>query len=278
MLLLDLINGGGSISLVNGHFVVKDINGVVREERFMRPIRKQLMEEVAEITGLSCYRYIDYTTGLVRGHSVGHLGIHFIDVLTGDSVVVYFNVNIKRARNTRNSKAGSSLPKGHFSAGERSAFSKFWRSTGLGMPRYSSEFHKVINRLNRLVFTGETERYIRQTGSELKFKSKQVPRLTLSGSQIISALNAWEKSGTSVGRLWEFGGNNVGEDNPPSPGASRVSDLSEPRVVQTANKVQCIESNERSRAEALDGDMEEIAREFRAEQSAEEWLKGYCEY
>lgn len=277
MLLSRLLDGGVSVSVENGHLKLISAAGACFDESSLRPLRKQLMEDIARVLAIPCYRYSGYKAGLTCGHSTGRLAVYFVNVITAESVVVYYNVETKRSRSIGNNKAGNMLPKGRFIVGERSRFYQFWCSTELGMPRYNSEFHKVINRLKKLIFCGETEIRARGADAEVRFRNKLVPRLTLSAAQLRVVVKEWETSGRTVGSLWENRGKNMGEDISHSPRNPRAGADFEPRVVCSAGKDSCVKGGEQRGSERFHADMDQIARELIAEHKSEDpWLLDYA--
>ena len=83
------------------------------------------------------------------------LCLQFVNVANDESYHAVFNVVLERTRSSIHGACGSQLPKGRFTVKKRSAFAKFWTTTGLGEPRRLSELYKCIGRLSNLYFTAE---------------------------------------------------------------------------------------------------------------------------
>ena len=92
-------------------------------------------------------RYLEYSSGLYGPGMHGGITLQFLQEDTGTQYYVIFNADLKRRRNTKNHKAGSLLPKGRFSVGEKSAFYKFWLATGIAVPPRLSAFNDYMGKL-----------------------------------------------------------------------------------------------------------------------------------
>jgi hypothetical protein len=76
---------------------------------------------------------------------------------TGEDYYVIFNADIKRKRNFKDKKAGTLLPKGRFSVGRKSAFYKFWLSTGITIPPRLSAFNDYMGKLKGLSYIADID-------------------------------------------------------------------------------------------------------------------------
>ncbi|MDA9570210.1 hypothetical protein N9R62_03610 [Porticoccaceae bacterium] len=106
------------------------------------------------VTGL---QYLSYSTGLYGRQNAGGLTLQLLCERTGEDYYVIFNADIKRKRNFKDKKAGTLLPKGRFSVGRKSAFYKFWLSTGISIPPRLSAFNDYMGKLKGLLFIAEIE-------------------------------------------------------------------------------------------------------------------------
>lgn len=102
-------------------------------------------------------QYITYSTGLYGRQNAGGVTLQLLCERTGEDYYVIFNADIKRKRNFKDKKAGTLLPKGRFSVGRKSAFYKFWLSTGLTIPPRLSAFDDYMGKLKGLLFIAEIE-------------------------------------------------------------------------------------------------------------------------
>ena len=105
------------------------------------------------VTGL---QYLSYSTGLYGPQKRGGVTLQLLCERTGEDYYVIFNADIKRKRNFKDKKAGTLLPKGRFSVGRKSAFYKFWLSTGITIPPRLSAFNDYMGKLKGLLFLAET--------------------------------------------------------------------------------------------------------------------------
>ena len=98
-------------------------------------------------------RYLEYSSGLYGPGMHGGITLQFLQEDTGTQYYVIFNADVKRKRNTESHKAGTLLPKGRFSVGEKSAFYKFWLATGIAVPPRLSAFNDYIGKLKLLKYS-----------------------------------------------------------------------------------------------------------------------------
>ena len=106
------------------------------------------------VTGL---QYLSYSTGLYGPQKRGGVTLQLLCERTGKDYYVIFNADIKRKRNFKDKKAGTLLPKGRFSVGRKSAFYKFWLSTGITIPPRLSAFNDYMGKLKGLLYIAEIE-------------------------------------------------------------------------------------------------------------------------
>lgn len=102
-------------------------------------------------------QYITYSTGLYGRQNAGGVTLQLLCEKTGEDYYVIFNADIKRKRNFKDKKAGTLLPKGRFSVGRKSAFYKFWLSTGITIPPRLSAFNDYMGKLKGLFYIAEIE-------------------------------------------------------------------------------------------------------------------------
>jgi hypothetical protein len=100
-------------------------------------------------------QYLSYSTGLYGPQKRGGVTLQLLCERTGKDYYVIFNADIKRKRNIKGLKAGTLLPKGRFSVGRKSAFYKFWLSTGIAIPPRLSAFNDYMGKLKGLLFLAE---------------------------------------------------------------------------------------------------------------------------
>lgn len=102
-------------------------------------------------------QYISYSTGLYGRKNADGVTLQLLCERTGEDYYVIFNADIKRKRNFKDKKAGTLLPKGRFSVGRKSAFYKFWLSTGIPIPPRLSAFNDYMGKLKGLLYMAEIE-------------------------------------------------------------------------------------------------------------------------
>ena len=102
-------------------------------------------------------QYISYSTGLYGRKNADGVTLQLLCERTGEDYYVIFNADIKRKRNFKDKKAGTLLPKGRFSVGRKSAFYKFWLSTGITIPPRLSAFNDYMGKLRGLLYIAEID-------------------------------------------------------------------------------------------------------------------------
>ena len=113
-------------------------------------------------------RYLEYSSGLYGPGMHGGITLQFLQEDTGTQYYVIFNTDVKRKRNTESHKAGTLLPKGRFSVGEKSAFYKFWLSTGIAIPPRLSAFNDYMGKLKAFKYSAYVTKGTRLDAQSLK--------------------------------------------------------------------------------------------------------------
>ena len=112
-------------------------------------------------------RYENYSTGCYGQHKAGGVTLQFYCEVTYRNYYAIFNADVRRKRGIGNNKAGSLLPKGRFSVSRRSAFYKFWLSTGLNLPTRLSAFNDYMGKLKAFTFSADIVKGNRLDASSL---------------------------------------------------------------------------------------------------------------
>jgi len=97
-----------------------------------------------------------------RTTRLSRLVMAFIDTMTGEDAVAFFNVDIQKQRGEGEYKTGES---GQFFPKKKSKFRKFWMSVIKKEPRCWARVHKEINsRFKDRLFTGQLKHKERNRG------------------------------------------------------------------------------------------------------------------
>lgn len=157
-MLAALLVRGDRIAVECGRLVISPASG--------KPVPDDWLEEWAEPLVIAAAKLAGQPALSYQGHDVGNyhvgngsssrkggLALQFYCLTTGQKLYAIFNVDTKRARDTKAGKKGEKLPPGRFRVRKRSAFYRFWESTGLRARRLS-DFHDYIGKLKDLTFTG----------------------------------------------------------------------------------------------------------------------------
>jgi len=153
-----LLMRGDSIAIGQGRLTILPASGIPVPDEWMTENHDPLVLDILHSTGIDALRYVGYSTGLYEvAPKVKRSGVrlHLVSLATDEDVTAFFNADIYRARDTKGGKAGAPLPKGEFRVGERSAFYKFWLSTGLKMPERLQRFNRQMGTLRHVLLTGE---------------------------------------------------------------------------------------------------------------------------
>jgi len=153
-LLKELLARGDAVGVEAGRLVIEPASGQPVPLWFLQEHERPLIAEAARLAGVEPLEYLSYSVGNYGPGKGGGVVLQFRSLLDGADRYAIFNANIKRARSTKNGKAGDPLPPGRFRVGKRSHFLKFWRATGLKEPKSLDAFSDYMGHLRGLVFTG----------------------------------------------------------------------------------------------------------------------------
>ena len=156
-LLKKLIDRGDKVMIENGLLNIETHSKITPPESWFKTNEDQLIEEIVRSFKLRLYKYSDYKLGRTKGHSQDRLTLNFIEILTGETISLIFNVNRKRLRTSTNGKKDESLPRGRFSVGKRSSLYQLWTKLNLQKPRKPSEFNNKLSLLKGIYFFGIKE-------------------------------------------------------------------------------------------------------------------------
>jgi hypothetical protein len=146
-LLSYLLNRGDYVELAQGRIVIKPASGKSVPEGWLKANRIQLLTELAQLTDMQILVYDRYSTGRYPHPGVT---LFFISLLNDQDYRTIFNADLSRQRNGLKGKKGDNLPKQKFNCGARSNLWKFWKKSGLEMPRQRSELHSKLHQLENV--------------------------------------------------------------------------------------------------------------------------------
>jgi hypothetical protein len=155
-ILQKLLRRGDGVAIERGRLVIRPASGLPIPEQWLIDNRLRLCREVMQAIGVDALEYVGYDTGHYVRSRTGGVAIQFVSVVTGEGAYSIFNADLTRARSAHGKPAGSPLPKGRFRVGKRSAFYKFWLTSGLPIRRLS-DFHDYMGNLSEILFIGDMD-------------------------------------------------------------------------------------------------------------------------
>ncbi len=187
-LLTKLLNKGDQISIVQGKLLIKPSSGLEVPSNWLKQYEPLLINDICQLLNITALRYVSYTSGRYGNKKSPGITLQFSDLQTNEDAYIIYNAILKRTRNSKGGLKGEPLPNKQFIVSERSSFYKFWRSTGLTVPRRLSAFHDYMGKLKPLIFTGKVD-------FNNRVSNKVISLLDVSHQQIVSK--------TSAGIVWE---------------------------------------------------------------------------
>jgi len=151
--LAQLLGRGDAVAVEQGRLVIVPASGQLVPDGWFRENERSLIVQAAKLASVIALEYVGYAVGNYGPRRAGGVTLQLRCLADDLEAHVIFNADTTRARSTRGGKAGSPLPRGQFRVGKRSAFLRFWQSTGLPVRRLS-EFHDYMGLLGGLALTG----------------------------------------------------------------------------------------------------------------------------
>lgn len=164
--LLRLLARGDEVAVEKGRLIISPASGLHAPAEWLALHERNLIAQAARLAEVSAFEYLSYSVGQYGPSRAGGVTLQFQCINTAQPLFAIFNADTKRARSTRHGKAGSPLPAEQFRVGRRSAFYRFWTSTGLPIRRLS-DFHDYMGNLGSLIFTGSPSKGERLDASTL---------------------------------------------------------------------------------------------------------------
>lgn len=152
-LLERLLSRGDTVAVESGRLTITPASGSPVPAEWLEQNERQLITEAARLVRVEALEYLGYSVGNYGARLAGGVNLQFRNLMDGGDRHAIFNAETRRARTTKGGKAGDPLRAGQFRVGERSAFYRFWQSTGLPFQRLSSLSRRMGN-LRRLVYGG----------------------------------------------------------------------------------------------------------------------------
>lgn len=158
-MLATLLARGDRIAVVRGRLVISPASGKPVPDDWLKEWAEPLVIAAARLAGLPALSYQghdvgNYQVGNGSGTRKGGLALQFRCLTTGQELYAIFNVDTKRARDTKAGKKGDPLPPGQFRAGKKSGFYHFWQCTDLPFQRLAN-LHQRMGNLRELVYTAD---------------------------------------------------------------------------------------------------------------------------
>lgn len=146
MLTKKLLDRGDYMAIKNGQIVIRPRSGK-SADTWLKENSARIYREVLTTMNMDALQYIGYSTGHYTQHRAGGITLQYVSLITGESFHVVFNAELTKARGDRNKR----LPKKQFRVGKGHAFTLFWSSLGLPLPKRLSAFHDCIGKLKSIV-------------------------------------------------------------------------------------------------------------------------------
>lgn len=149
-----LLTRGDYVAVEAGRLVITPISGKPVPDVWFRENMPAFMADIAVTTGCSIFQYQRF---VVKKFGVqGHDGVmlDYVNICTGEGAQVFYNAELTRDRTTKAGKKGDPLPRGKFRVTKNHAFTKYWLSLGLSLPRRLAEFHDCMGKLGAVYVTG----------------------------------------------------------------------------------------------------------------------------
>lgn len=150
-----MLADGFEIYFCNGILWLRSPDGKCTSADWRDRDHMDICEAISKRIPLNTFRYLEYTVGRYNHGRAPGVCLQFEDVCDSSSAYTIFNAALDRTRNTKHGKAGTPLPPGQFRVGPRSSLVKFWKKTGLPLPRRLSALYDYMGHLSQFIFTGE---------------------------------------------------------------------------------------------------------------------------
>jgi hypothetical protein len=173
-----LLDRGDYVAIENGQVVIRPKSGKSADD-WLRENSTQIYREVLDEIGIDALQYARYSTGYYTAHKAGGVTLQYTSLLTGELFHVVFNADLTRARG----KPGQRLPKKQFRVGKGNAFTLFWSSLGLPLPKRLSAFHDCMGKLKPIVITYSTD-------EKNRIDKKSIKPLKISHTELINLLSS----------------------------------------------------------------------------------------
>lgn len=267
MLISKLLGRGDKVRIDNGILKIEPMSGKKPPIDWLKKNEAELVKNIARLKNIYLYKYSDYGLGHTKGHSQSRLTLYFIEILTGRTVSMIFNVNRQRARSNKKGKKGDQLPRGRFSVGKRSKLYELWAALDLEMPRKPSEFNNKLSLLKGIYFNGVIEE--RSYGYKFKDKKIEPANIIIDDSLLVYCQ---EDANFALNRCQEAAKESCqGISSSPE----WISDYSENNYVyskvRTENKALRVAGKDNST------NMNRLSKKRPEDQSNSEWLDDYGE-
>lgn len=175
-----LLSRGDDIAVVKGCLMITPASGKQVPDKWQTDHDRLLEIEIVNLLNIDVYSYTDYSTGRYGKNLYQGVTLQFENTQDDSEAYAILNVEITRARTSKHGKAGDDLPSGQFRVGPKHNFYKFWRATGIKLPKRNSAFHDYMGKLKKILFVGEL-------GYKNKFSNKTLKPLELSSELILAA-------------------------------------------------------------------------------------------
>jgi len=99
-----LLGRGDRVAIEIGRLVIHPKSGKEIPRKWLKEHTTPIVDEIIKATGVTAFRYSDYSTGHYGKHKASGLTLQFADMQKRDSPYVIFNADLTRARDTKYGK------------------------------------------------------------------------------------------------------------------------------------------------------------------------------
>lgn len=167
-LLETLLHRGDRVSIRSGRLFIHPKSEATVPPEWMKRHQESIIAAISQCIQIPAYSYVGYSTGLFNKGRAPGVSLQFENIATLFPAYAIFNVGVTRTRNTIHGKAGTMLPAKHFRAPPAGGFVRFWKRTGLPLPRRYSSFHDYMGQLHTITFTGDISKSERMEKNSLR--------------------------------------------------------------------------------------------------------------
>ncbi len=150
-----LLKRGDRVSIESGQLIITAVSGSVVPNEWLKQKERELITDIAKLTGKPALAYYNYKRGQYGGHRAEGVTLQFTNLADHSEAYAIYNVSIRRQRKGQAGQAvGELMPGKQFTLAKGRDLYKLWVKTGLPL-HSSTKFCRYMGNLKGIVFTGE---------------------------------------------------------------------------------------------------------------------------